>query len=217
MRVIKQVMNNILKVATLLLAFVLPSFSSGAQAVSEKKIERDARKLAKTFVKDGWKTAPGFPSIELQQLRAGKINNTFDDQFNQKYVFGTAQAVGPNYDAAKYQATELAKIDIAGKISSEIAGIAETNIGNTQLEPGEAAAVVKTVGAYKSFVATKLVNIISVVDMYKVDPSTHNTTVQIGLFYNREEALKAGMKAIRDEMMKESQELGKELDQLLNL
>ena len=72
-------------------------------------------------------------------------------------------------------------------------------------------------GAYKSFVATKLVNIISVVDMYKVDPSTHNTTVQIGLFYNREEALKAGMKAIRDEMMKESQELAEQLDNLLSL
>lgn len=118
--------------AGLLAAFILSGNVAGAQAVSDKKVARDAKKQAKTYVKEGWKTAPGHPSIELQQLRASKIQNTFDDNFQPKFVFGSAQAIGPNYDAAKYQATELAKINIAGNIASELAGIAQTNIGNAQ-------------------------------------------------------------------------------------
>ena len=210
-------MKRLLLLLLLLLSAGQSGFIAEAQNVSERKIEKDAKRQAKALVKEGWKTAPGLPSIELQQLRASQINNTFDDNFSQKYVYGSGQAVGPNYDAAKYQATELAKIDIAGKISSMIAGLAETNIANSQLEPGQAAALVKTVGAYKSIVATKLTNIISIIDMYRVDPSTNNTIVSAGLFYNKDEAIKAGVQAMREQLMKESQELGEELDRLLSI
>ena len=189
---------------------------ASAQIVSDKKAEKDAKKQAKVLVKEGWKVAPGLQSIELQQLKAAKINNTTDDNFNSKYVMGSAQAVAPSYDAAKYQATELAKIDIAGKISSELAGIAKTNIGNQQIDPEKAENIVKTIGAYKSFVATKLTNIISCIDMYKQD-ATGQYTVSIGIFYNKEEAIKASMKEIRDQMMKESEDLANELDDLLGL
>lgn len=209
-------MKRFLVITGLLASFILSGSVANAQAVSNKRVEKDAKKQAKTFIKEGWKTAPGYPSIELQQLRASKIQNTFDDDFKPKFVYGSAQAIGPNYDAAKYQATELAKIDIAGKITSELAGIAETNLGNTQTDPEQAIAIVRTIGAYKNFVAAKLVNIVSVIDMYKKE-SNGNTTVSIGMFYDKEEAVKAGMQAIRDEMMKESKELGKELDALLGI
>lgn len=187
------------------------------QAISDKKVERDAKKQAKTLVKEGWTVAPGHQSIEIQQLRASKLQNSFDEDFNPKYVFGSAQSVAPNYDAAKFQATELAKIEMAGIISSEVAGLVETNIGNSQLDPGQAAAIVKTVGDYKSFVASKLSNVIPVIEMYKTDPKTKNTIVSVGLFYNKEEAVKAGIKAVREQMMKDSEELGKELDVLLGI
>ena len=203
--------------AGLVAALMVSGVAASAQAVSEKAIEKDARKQAKMLVKEGWVTAPGKPSVEMQQLRALKIQNTFDDNFNPKFVEGSAQAVGPNYDAVKFQATELAKIDIAGKIASELAGIVETNIGNTQMDPGQAVAIARTIGDYKSFVAAKLTNIISVVDMYKQGGKNQNVTVQIGLFYNKEEAMKAGMQAVREEMMKESKELGAELDALLGI
>ena len=185
--------------------------------VSEKKVEKDAKKQVKVLEKEGWKVAPGHPSIAMQQLKAAKINNTMDDNFNSKYVEGSAQAVAPTYDAAKYQATELAKIDIAGKISSEIAGIAKTNLGNQQINPEQAESIVKTIGAYKNYVASKLTNIISCIDMFKVNPKNGQYTVSIGIFYNREEAIQAGMKEVREQMMKESEELANELDNLLGL
>lgn len=200
-----------------LMAAVLVSGTANAQLVSERKVEKDAKKQAKVLVKEGWKVAPGHPSIEMQQLKAAKINNTMDDNFNSKYVEGSAQAVAPTYDAAKFQATELAKIDIAGKISSDLAGIAKTNLGNQQINPEQAENIVKTIGAYKNFVATKLTNIISCVDMYKIDPKNGQYTVSIGIYYNRDEAMRAGMKEIRDQMMKESEELAEELDDLLGL
>lgn len=201
----------------LAVAFVFSDIDLSAQFISEKKVEKDAKKQAKVFVKEGWKVAPGLPSIELQQIKAGKINNQTDENFNSKYVMGEGMAVGPNYDAAKYQATELAKIDIAGKITSELVGIVSTNVGNEQLEAGQAAAITKTVGSYKSFVAAKLTNIISCIDMYKVDPQTGNSTVSIGIFYNKEEAIRAGIQEVREQLMKESKELGEELDKLLNI
>ena len=197
-------------------ASILTSGLLSAQIVSERKVEKDAKKQAKVLVKEGWKVAPGHPSVEMQQLKAAKINNTTDDEFNSKYVMGSAQAVAPTYDAAKYQATELAKIDIAGKISSELAGIAKTNIGNEQVNPDQAENIVKTIGAYKNYVASKLVNIISCIDMYKNDSKT-GYTVSIGIFYNKEEAIKASIKEIRSQMMKESEELAEELDTLLGL
>lgn len=199
------------------MAAVLVSGTANAQLVSERKVEKDAKKQAKVLVKEGWKVAPGHPSIEMQQLKAAKINNTMDDNFNSKYVEGSAQAVAPTYDAAKFQATELAKINIAGKISSDLAGIAKTNLGNQQINPEQAENIVKTIGAYKNFVATKLTNIISCVDMYKIDPKNGQYTVSIGIYYNRDEAMRAGMKEIRDQMMKESEELAEELDDLLGL
>lgn len=201
----------------LVAVFILSGSVASAQMVSDKKVEKDAKKQAKVLVKDGWKVAPGHPSIEMQQLKSLKIQNTMDESFNSKYVEGSAQAVAPTYDGAKYQATELAKINIAGKIASDLAGIAKTNLGNQQVSPDQAENIVKTIGAYKNFVAAKLINIISCVDMYKVDPKNGQYTVGIVIYYNRDEAMKAGMKEIRDQMMKESEELAEELDNLLGL
>ena len=186
-----------------------------AQALSQKKLEKESKKQAKVLVKEGWTTAPGKQSVEMQQLKSLQLQNSYDEDFNPKFYMGSGQSVGPNYDAAKFQATELAKIEIAGLISSDIAGIVETNVANQQLDPGQAAAITKSVGAYKSFVAAKLTNIISAVDMYKKESKTGNTTAQIVIFYNKDEAVKAGLQAVRDELMKDSQELGKELDKLL--
>ena len=209
-------MKRVLMLVGLVATLWVSAATANAQMVSDKKVEKDAKKQAKVLVKEGWKVAPGHPSIEMQQLKAAKINNTMDDNFNSKFVEGSAQAVAPTYDAAKFQAMELAKIDIAGKISSELAGIAKTNLGNQQINPEQAENIVKTIGAYKNFVAEKLVNIISCIDMYKVDKSGQYT-VSIGIFYNKEEAIKASMKEVRDQMMKESEELADELDALLSL
>ena len=210
-------MKRVLMLVGLVATILFSGAAANAQMVSEKKVEKDAKKQAKVLEKEGWKVAPGHPSIEMQMLKAAKINNTLDDNFNSKFVEGSAQAVAPTYDAAKFQATELAKIDIAGKISSELAGIAKTNLGNQQIDPERAENVVKTIGAYKNYVASKLTNIISCIDMYKVNPKNGQYTVSIGVFYNKEEALNAGMKEVREQMMKESEDLANELDSLLGL
>lgn len=208
-------MKRLFLFANLIVAMSLVGTAVNAQALSAKKIEKEAKKQAKVLVKEGWVTAPGKQSVEMQQLKSLQMQNTYDENFSPKFYMGSGQSVGPNYDAAKFQATELAKIEIAGMISSDIAGIVETNIANQQMDPGQAAAITKSVGAYKSFVAAKLTNIISAVDMYKTDSKTGNATAQIIVFYNKDEAIKAGIQAVRDELMKESQELGKELDKLL--
>lgn len=205
---------------TFIFAAFLTLFSTSlyGQMISEKKVEKDAKKQAKTLAKEGWIIAPGHQSIELQQLRASKLQNAYEeDLITPKYVFGSAQSVGQNYDAAKFQATELAKINIATQISSEVAGLIETNIGNTQISSEEAASITKTIADYKSFVAGKLTNVVPVIEMYRTDSKTKTTEVSVGLFYSKEEAMKTGIRVIREQMMKESEELGKELDTLLGL
>lgn len=208
----KSIFTVVVSIVVLLLGTVLYG-----QEISVKKLEKDAKKQAKTYVKQGWLVAPGHNSIEIQQLRAIKLQNTFNEDYSPKYIMGSAMSNAGNYDAAKFQATELAKIQIAGIISSDVAGLVENNIGNSQLDAGQAASIVKSIGNYKSFIASKLTNIIPVIDMYMIDPKTKNTTVTVGLFYNKEEAVKMGIQAIREQMMKESEELGKELDSLLGL
>lgn len=208
--------KSFFSIAASIVLLMMGTVLSG-QEIAVKKLEKDAKKQAKAYVKQGWLVAPGHNSIEIQQLRATKLQNTFNEDYSPKFIMGTAMSNAGNYDAAKFQATELAKIQIAGIISSEVAGLVENNIGNSQLDAGQAASIVKSIGNYKSFVASKLTNIIPVIDMYMTDTKTKNTTVTIGLFYNKEEAVKVGIQAIREQMMKESEELGKELDSLLGL
>ena len=110
-----------------------------------EKVSKAARKQAKDMKKEGWKVAPGHLPLEQQIERASLFQNMFeDDGLTPLYVSGDASSVAETYDAGKLQAMELARINLANSIEANITKIVDSNIGNSQMGPDDAASVVKT-------------------------------------------------------------------------
>ena len=99
----------------------------------KEKASKDARKEAKSLSKEGWQSAPGALPIERQLDRSYMMQQEFDDDMFPKYLMGEGMSIAESYDAAKMQATELAKQNLAGQIQTEITALVENNVSNKQL------------------------------------------------------------------------------------
>lgn len=179
-----------------------------------EKATKAARKEAKDLTKDGWKSAPGALPLEKQLDRSYLMQMEFDEDMFPKYIIGEAMSIGQNYDAAKMQATELAKQDLAGKIQTEITALIENNVSNQQLEPEEAVSVTQTIMESRSLISQNIGRIIPLVEIYR-DKSNKNKEVRVYIAYNSQMAKAAAKKAIRQELEKKGENLQKKLDDVM--
>ena len=116
-------------------AALLASFAVNAQNHSidmNKKASNDAAKMAKQYKKDGWIVAPGQLPLERQLDRAFMLRTEIDANGYDVYVDGQAQSVGATYDAAKMQALELAKMQLANKLQTQITTIIDNTVANSR-------------------------------------------------------------------------------------
>ena len=77
------------------------------------KASKIARKEAKKLAKQGWQIAPGAVPIEKQLDKSYMMQYEYEEDLFPKYIMAEAMSVGENYDAAKMQAIELAKQNLA--------------------------------------------------------------------------------------------------------
>jgi hypothetical protein len=173
-----------------------------------------ARKEAKRLAKEGWKAAPGALPLDKQLDRSYLMQQEFDEDLFPKYLMGEAMSIGENYDAAKMQALELAKQNLAGQIQTEVTALIENTVSNNQLEAEEAASVTKMVSAAKNLISQNIGRVIPVVEVYRT-LENKNKEVRVYIAYNSKMAKAAAKKAIRDELVKEGDELQKKLDERL--
>jgi len=131
-----------------------------------------------------------------------------------KFVSGDASSTAENYDAGKMQALELARQNLVGSIESNITQLVENNRDNKQLNAGKAASVIKTINTSKSFISKKLGQTIPVIEVYKELPNG-NVIVRVQIFYSLDKARDIVQNAVREELEKEGEELGDELDELM--
>lgn len=179
------------------------------------KVSKDARKQAKQFTKEGWKVAPGGLAIDKQIARAELLQNSFeDDMVTPKFVWGDASSTAESYDAGKMQALELARLNLVGSIETEITELVENNRDNKQLDAGEAASVIKTLKASKSFVTKKLGQTIPVMDVYR-ELDNGNVQVRVQTYYSMDKAREIAKQAIREELEKQGDDLQNKLDEIL--
>ena len=111
-----------MRLFTMLLALSL-SVCGMAQSKMNEKASKDARKEAKELKKQGWLTTPGALPLEKQLDRSYQYQYATDDDMNDLWLSGNGQSVGEAYDAAKMQATEVARLELASKISTECTGL----------------------------------------------------------------------------------------------
>lgn len=208
------------KIFTVALSFVLFASVSVAQDFNTlsrkeaKKLEKAAKKEAKKLSKEGWIVSPGSLTLEAQLAKSYKMLSEVDENYYPRFYMAEAMSIGENYDAAKMQALELAKQNLAGQIQTEVTSIMESTVANTQLEAEEAASVVETVSASKNVIAQSLGRVIVVTETYRV-LSNKNREVLVRIAYNAEAAKKQAKVAIKQELQEKGNQLHQQLDNLL--
>lgn len=185
-----------------------------SKAELNAKASKAARKEAKTLMKEGWKTAPGALPLDKQLDKSYTMQMEYDEDMFPKYLMGEAMSISENYDAAKMQALELAKQNLAGQIQTEVTALIENTVANKQLQPEEAASVVQSISAGKSLISQSIGRVITVVEVYRT-VSNKNKEVLVKIAYNADMAKQAAKKAIRDDLEKKGEELQDKLDELL--
>ena len=178
------------------------------------KASKASRKEAKRLKKEGWTTAPGALPLDKQLDKSYLMQYQFDENMYPKYIMGEGMSVGGNYDAAKMQALELAKQNLAGQIQTEITALIENTVANKQLSAEEAASVTQSVMASKNLISQSIGRTIPVVEAYRT-LSNKSKEVLVRIAYNSEMAKEAAKDIVRKDLEQRGDELHGDLDRFL--
>lgn len=179
-----------------------------------EKASKDARKEAKKLTKEGWVTVPGALPLEKQLDKSYMMQTEYDEDMYPKYLMGEAMSIGENYDAAKMQALELAKQNLAGLIQTEVTALVENSVANKQLGAEEAASLTQSIMGAKNLISQSIGCTIIVMECYRVK-SNKNKEVLVRIAYNGAMAKAAAKRAVQDELKDKSEEIHKKLDKIL--
>jgi hypothetical protein len=180
----------------------------------KKKSTKTARQEAKQLKKEGWKNAPGTLPLDKQLDNSYAMQQEYTNNFESKYLMGHASSVARTYDAARMQAMELAKMELASMIETTISSETENAITNKQLSTEEAISIVEMVQRTKSQFTQKLGRIIVVMELYR-DTKT-GKEVMVRVAYDMNKSKKEAIEAIRDKLDL-SPEWGEKLGKILGV
>lgn len=180
------------------------------------KATKAARKEAKRLKKEGWTTAPGALPIERQLDKSYLMQYEYDNKMFPKYIMGEAMSIGGNYDAAKMQALELAKQNLAGQIQTEVTALIENTVANEQLVQEQAESITRSIMASKNLISQSIGRTIPIMEIYRT-LQNRNKEVLVRIAYNSDMAKKAAMKAVNKDLEKRGDNLHKKLEEMLGL
>ena len=208
-------MKKLSTILVLALSFVMMASCASQNLTKDQKMaEKSIKKEVRQLKKDGWKVAPGNIALDLQLKEAYSKALEKDDKGYEKFVSGEAMTVGETYDAALFQATNLAKLDLAAKIETEITELIDTKLGNKQLSQKQAASLAESVAASKNLVSQKLGRVLIPVKMYR-DLDNGNVEVRTIVYYSHDMAMDVLKQTMREDLEKKADDLSKQLDKIL--
>lgn len=179
-----------------------------------EKASKAARKEAKRLSKEGWRTAPGALPLEKQLDKSYMMQYQYDSDGFPKFIMAEAMSTGGNYDAAKMQALELAKQNLAGQIQTEVAALIENTVANDQMNQGDAASITRSVLASKNLISQSIGRVVPVIETYRV-VNGNNREVLVRIAYSQNMAKAAAKSAIKKELEERGDALHGKLDELL--
>ena len=208
-------MKKLSTILVLALSFIMmASCASQNLTKDQKTAQKSIKKEVRQLKRDGWKVAPGNIAMDLQLKEAYSKALEKDDKGYEKFVSGEAMTVGETYDAALFQATNLAKLDLAAKIETEITELIDTKLGNKQLSQKQAASLAESVAASKNLVSQKLGRVLIPVKMYR-DLENGNVEVRTIVYYSHDMAMDVLKQTMREDLEKKADDLSKQLDKIL--
>lgn len=137
------------------------------------KAMRTARKEAKRYVKyEGWKVFPGERPLAkmLEQSWIKQEMKKFDPTTGEEkdaFIWATGNGLARNKSAAQMQAIELAKVELAGKMKTEVAALVTANIANAQLSTVDSESITEVTSSAKTITSATLKNVKPVVLLYR--------------------------------------------------
>ena len=153
------------------MAVAMPTSYAQLSKKEINKIEKTAKKEAKQLKKDGWKVAPGNPSLEMQLTESFKYQMQKDDEGYDKFIQGEAMTVGQVYDAALFQADNLSKLNLASKMETRVIQIIDNKLANKEISKEDAISLVTSISASKNLISQRLGQVITPVKMYRDLPN----------------------------------------------
>lgn len=178
------------------------------------KASKTARKEAKKLVKEGWMSTPGALPLDKQLDKSYMMQYEFTNDMYPKYIMGEAMSIGGNYDAAKMQALELAKQNLAGQIQTEVTTLIENIVANKQMDEADAASITQSISAAKNIISQNIGQTIPVIELYRTLPN-NNKEVMVRIAYNSEMAKKMLKDAIKQDLGEKGEILQNKLNNLL--
>lgn len=179
-----------------------------------EKASKAARKEAKKLTKQGWQVAPGALPLEKQLDKSYLMQYEFTSDGLPEYIMAEGMSTAGNYDAAKMQALELAKQNLAGQIQTEITALIENTVANDQGEQGEAVTLTRSVMASKNLISQSIGRVVPVVETYRT-VNGNNREVLVRIAYSLDTAKAVAKKAIKQELEQKGDDLHNKLDELL--
>lgn len=187
----------------------------GLKKEIKKKAVKEARKEAKRFKKQGYTVAPGALPMEKQIETAWMRQYETDEDGFPLYIVASGNSVANTQSAAKLQATELAKLELAGSISTQVGALIENSIANQQLNSEEAASVTKTVAASKNIIAQELGRSLPLFEIYRT-LDNKNVEVNVRMAYNSKKAMEVARKTLSKKLEEETEIAHDKLEKLMN-
>lgn len=191
------------------------SYRESEKELKSKSIKK-ARKEAKQLRKEGYDVAPGAlpmdKQVEMSWIRS--IEKDAESGYS-KYITANGNAVGESITAAKLQANEIAKFELAGTIATNVGALIEGNIANAQLNTKEAASVTEISGAIKNLVVQEIGRVMPLLEIYR-PVGKNNVEVNIRIAYSSDLAVEAAKRVLRKELKEKTNILHEKLDKLLD-
>ncbi len=181
-----------------------------------RRLRKDVKKEAKTRRKDGYEVAPGKLPMARQLSRSYQYQFEMDEGGMPKWIIGEATSVGQSKIAAKNQAMEVAKLELAGKLETSIVALVENSLANEQIDPETAASLTKTVTGSKNIISQKIGRVVTLFEAYR---PIGNKSVESSVIvaYNLENALTAAQSEIKKELREDAEDIHDKLDKILDL
>lgn len=169
---------------------------------------KQAKKEAKAWKKQGWKSSPGAPSLEQQMNDALMYKYELDGEFP-RYIVGRSSAVANSFGLARKQAIARARADIASAIQTEVTELLEDSELNVEMSDSEVESAGKMLATGQQFVQQTIGRTDVVFEAYR--EINGKTEVMVNVGYDGRAAKSAVLKLFE----KESSELRQKMEKLL--
>lgn len=196
-----------------------------------KKARKEAKRLGK---EEGWRVFPGDRPLDkmLEDSWMKQYEMKLNDDMSETnaYIWATGNGVSKTKSAGKMQAMELAKVELAGQLKTQVAALTTSNIANAQLSGVDAETEQSIVQSAKSITSATLTQVKPTVVLYRtkiprkelkknnrqqLTPGT--VEVQVMLFYDLYQADIQTREAIKQELKDKLKDNEAELKKLMDL